>query len=474
MRHENVMIEDKMNRYNSWKKIEDIEIDLSDLLKRLCRQWKQILVCALAAAIILGGYGWMKNRSGTVSDAVQEIEMTEEEEQAVADAVRLESEIRDLEKYVDNSVLMQLDAYHKTRYIMLYCIDGVKRKEVQTVAESYLNFVSNGGAADALMESGQSWKMDKSCLAELISAYQRTYSYPYQIEVNGSEDSIQEADALFYVEITGRNTNEARKMALEFQNVLTAYSHEMQKMAKHSLKLISSMESITADSSLQSWQHDKKALLSSNRTNLKSMTDAFGKTQKAAYEEAAGVAEKNIQEVQENVSVSKSYIKYIVLGFMAGIFIYGGLFSCWYVFSDTVKSVDEMRGLYSFPVYDGISMNVENREKSKVLNRIRLSCQNMETEKIYAVSDFIFDEKERECLEYMEEQLKSWKIEMQTAENIFEDIAVWDSLTKAARVFMVCRIGTTTHKMIEDVMDFYLENGITVMGAIVFLQAGQI
>lgn len=32
----------------SWKREEEIEIDFIDLLKRLCRQWKQIAVCALA------------------------------------------------------------------------------------------------------------------------------------------------------------------------------------------------------------------------------------------------------------------------------------------------------------------------------------------------------------------------------------------------------------------------------------------
>lgn len=45
----------------SWKRTEDIEIDLIDLLRRLCRQWKQILVCAVAFAVLAGGYSYARS-----------------------------------------------------------------------------------------------------------------------------------------------------------------------------------------------------------------------------------------------------------------------------------------------------------------------------------------------------------------------------------------------------------------------------
>ena len=52
-----------MNKNNDWKKSEEIEIDLADLIKRLCMKWKQILICALAFAVLAGGYGYLKNKS---------------------------------------------------------------------------------------------------------------------------------------------------------------------------------------------------------------------------------------------------------------------------------------------------------------------------------------------------------------------------------------------------------------------------
>ena len=46
-----------MESQYSWKRTEDTEIDLTDLLYRLCVQWKRIAVCALAFALVFGGAG---------------------------------------------------------------------------------------------------------------------------------------------------------------------------------------------------------------------------------------------------------------------------------------------------------------------------------------------------------------------------------------------------------------------------------
>ena len=115
-----------MDKYNSWKRTDETEIDLADLLRSLCIRWKKIAACALASSIIFAGYGWMKNREGLdkdLTDLAQEAVLTVKEQQAVADAVQLDQETGKLEEYLENSILMQLDAYHKTEYIMFYSID---------------------------------------------------------------------------------------------------------------------------------------------------------------------------------------------------------------------------------------------------------------------------------------------------------------------------------------------------------------
>lgn len=497
-----------MESQYSWKRTEDTEIDLTDLLYRLCVQWKRIAVCALAFALVFGGAGWLDARRSmaeTETITAEEAELTETEEQAVTDAVRLRHEISGLETYLDSSVLMQLDPYHKNRYVMFYSITHAKRQELPVITESYLNFLLNGGAADRLLEAESGRKMDKSCLAELISAYQKTYSTPYQIAVDNSADSSQMAESIFYTEITGRNAKEAEKMAKDLQEILQEYSAWVKTNAgSHRLALVSGMSSVTSDSGLLSQQRDKKAQLSANRTSLKTTVDSFSKEQEAVFWESVGEEESGLKENgeipgdgSEAQNDVRSGIKYAVLGLFAGIFIYCGVYACWYLFGDMVRNTDEMKRMYTFPVYGGIAVlpyhsgngtgnlhgllhekngrmpfgrhsGTYGNTQEQVLNRIRLACGKQGMKKLCAAADFSLNAGERKFLENLAEMLRDWEIDLSVAENAGADSAVWDSLAENGNVLMVCRMGWTTHRMIDDAMSFYLENGVHVTGALAF------
>lgn len=482
-----------MDRQDSWKRTEEMEIDLADLFRRLCRQWKQIVACAAVCAVIAGGYGWMKDRGSPdkeISGGTVQEELTEAEEQAVMDAVRLEAETGELETYLQNSVLMHADPYEKHKYVMLYSIDRADRRELAKITESYLNFIINGGAADALEDSGKNRKLEKRYLAEIVSAYQKIYSSPYLITMDGAAQENMFSESLFYVEVTGRDEKEARELAQDIQAVIKQYSPEAAKHAgKHRLELAGSMHSVTADSGLLAQQREKKQLLSSNRTNLRSMVDAFSETQLQIYQEAAGLEEGHgKEEILQEISGgnARSLKKYIFLGLAGGIMAYAGIFSCCYLLRDTVKSMDEMKRLYTFPVFGGIPFEkgkkkhggtepemrqeASEREKARVLNRIRIACGRKGIKRLYAVSDFEMSGQEKAFLDSMAVQLKEWGIDMIAAENTAADAVLWDNMAEAGNVLMVCRIGTTTHQMADDAMGFYLENGIAVAGAAVFLQ----
>ncbi len=448
-----------------WRRAEETEIDLTDFLKKFCRQWKRITICALACAFLLGMAGWLRGRNGPDAGSreqeyaeLEEIELTEPEQQAVEDAMRLEREI------------IGLDPYHKNKVIMLYWIDRAERQELPVITESYLHFVLNGGAADALLKSG-SWKLDKGCLAELISAYQKTNSLSYQIVSDSSSDSSTVPGSFFYVEITGRNAKTAENMAQDMQNLLEKYSESAQKNAgSHRLTLIDCTKNVTADSSLQSQQHDKKDLLSSSKTSLISMINGFSVNQKQAYYAAGGIKNEDKEEL-ENEAGTDSYrriIKYMFLGLAGGIFAYGGIFFCWYFFSDQIKSPEEMKRLYTMPVYGKLVPENRNQEKARMLNQIRIGCRRRGIKKLYAASDFMLGVKERECLESIAVQLREWDIDMEAAENAIADASLWDEIPEAAGVLMVCRLGLTTRNMIDDGMNFYLENDIAVIGSVVF------
>ena len=102
------------------------------------------------------------------------------------------------------------------------------------------------------------------------------------------------------------------------------------------------------------------------------------------------------------------------------------------------------------------------------MNRVRLACKKQEITRLCLASDFALDDREREWMKLIAGQLKESGIDAVSAENAGSDTALWDMLAETGTVILVCRMGTTTHRMIDDAMRFYRENGVAVIGAMAF------
>lgn len=467
-----------MNQNSSWKKTEEVEINLLDLLQKLCMQWKPILACAVVFACLLGGYKYMKDRGAARtadnSELVKDIVLTDAEQRNVNTAIKLSEEIDEIEEYLRDSVLMNLDPYHKNRVVLLYSIDDATKKTKQKIVESYLNFLGSGRMLDAIIESdSKKWNMDKSYLAELFSAYQRSDN-SYQIIMNDTS-----AETLIYIETTGKDAEMAKDLASAVQTALKEYHSVVKESAgEHAMTLLSNEESVRTDNDIIGRKHDRNTVLASNLTTLKNLTDTFSEEQKAVYENAI---KKEGKEPEKVVSAGVSK-KYILLGFIGGIFVYCCLYACWYLLRDTIKSMAELKDHYNFPFYGGIVLkkgtkgngqdlsgsqkDAFEREKAQMMNRVRLACQKQGASMICLATDFSLNEQEKVCLDSVSKQLKEWGINTVLGENISGNISVWDKLTEAGIVLMVYKIGTTTHQMIDEEMSFYLENDIAVIGAV--------
>lgn len=476
-----------MNENQSWKKTQEVEINLLDLLMKLCKQWKQILVCAVVFACLLGGYRFIKGsgeaQTNGAAVSTEGIVLTKDEQKRVDGAVTLSDEIEANQKYMDESILMNIDPYHKDRAVLLYSIEDVSKRTKQRIVESYLSFIKDGGAIKELKEKApDTWTMDDSYLAEVINAYQSNDSST-QIVLNETT-----ANTLFYIEVTGKDDKMVTELARGLQEAVDAYQETVQKNAgEHTLTLLSKEQGVKTDSGLATTQHDKNYQLSNNLYNLKTLTDSFSEQQKAIYEETIATEDDSLQqEASQENAISRFSIKWIVLGFAGGIFVYCGIFACLYLLRDTVKSTGELKAHYTFPVFGSIILkkgtkgtgeDLSGREKddyerqrAQLLNRIRLACQSKEITRICIASDFSFSEQEKNFVESASKQLKAWGIETVVGENVAGNVSVWDTLTEVGSVLMLYKLGTTTHQMIDEEMRFYTENLLNVIGAMTIEQ----
>lgn len=470
-----------MNENNSsWKKTDEVEINLIDLLKKLCRQWKAVVVCAIVFAALIGGYKTMSNRrASNVTDQVKtaQASLTADEKQRVKAALELSDGIEGQEAYLSDSILMNVDSSKRDKATLLYSVENAAKKDKQKIVESYLNYILSDDIVEQIQSSDKkTWNMDASYLAELIFAWQKTES-TNQIVISEVEEN-----AMIVVELTGKDADMAKKLADAVQGIIQKYQPIVQKVAgKHKLTLLSAVQSVKSDNDLATRQNDKRSQLSTALYNLKTITDSFTEQQKLAYNDKLAESGRQVQE-QTNVSGGIS-IKWIAVGFIGGIAVYCCLFACWYLLRDTVKSLDEVKEHYTFPVFGGITLkkgskgngeglsgkekDTYERERAQLLNRIRLACKTQKIDKICLATDFSFSEQDKNFLTIAQKQLKEWGLNVILGENAAGNVAVWDEMTEVGVVLVVCKIDTTTHKAIDEEMSFYQENNLQVLGAAV-------
>lgn len=505
-----------------------MQIDLLDLLHRLCGQWKRIAACAVLCAVLAGAGSFALGKNGTAEDLPVEQEeaaaepepvpLTQEERvQGVEAARQLALETKELEAYVSGSVLMQIDPYHKNSVQMAFRIEGTTGWTMQKIMEKYLSFLGSDAAVDAIQKKDQGLAEIEACyLSELYFASQKTSGTYLDAEGNTL------SGVLLSVETTGQDAAMAASLAQGIQAVLEDYHSTVEKeCGRHLLELLDSQEKERADSTLFAQQQEKRADLAAGRANLKAAVDAFDDEQKAMYAAAESenigtgqkpekqtgweadlepekqadlnaemepekqavldaeperLADTDVQEEPQpegeaDVEAERSVsVVYVLLGFLGGILAYSAAYSCWYLMRDTVKSAGEFRSYYTFPFFGTIGLGLPDQNKGsagqeQVLNRVRLSCRKQEVAGFCLAADFSPNEEERACIEGMVSRLREWGLDVVFAENTADSTAVWDMLVEAGTVLMLCRLGSTTHQMVDDAMEFYLESGVSVLGA---------
>jgi len=461
-------------------------------------------VVALVGAILASGYSYVKNRNAATTipaieknsgdsladDSGQKVELTDEEQQAVDAAVLLQSEITALEDYKDNSVRMKMDPYHKNRVLLLYSIEDADSRTLRKAAECYSSFLSGGGLANAVKKIDNTFrKMDSIYLAELVSVSQISDND------NGILTDGQQTDGvkLFSVEASGADEKMVKRLSEDMSKALEDYIPQVKKVCgSHKLKLLSSTHSVRIDNELQTWQHDRRDLLSADRTNLKTMTDAMSDQQKAVLNLKSATEED--EETDQQVETGSGFsIKYLLLGLVAGIFLYACLYGCWYIFRRDIRTAGEFKSYYTIPLLGSVAVGSQKKvrgikgilglsgskwtgtgadkgqQTAQMLGRIRLVCEKQQIKDLCLAVEFQLDGKEKELIEQVSKQLRDWGIHTVTAENLSGDVSQWDKLEGKDAMVLFCRSGVTTHQSVDHVMEIVSDNKIAAAGAVVLV-----
>ncbi|MCI8327929.1 MAG: hypothetical protein HFI37_09205 [Lachnospiraceae bacterium] len=483
---------------NHWNSAEEREINLERLFWKLLYGWRLILLSAVVGMLLLGGYSYFRSRQGVkqtqqnteVSAKELEKGLTQEEKKKLRQAEVMVQELDDKETYREDSVLMNLDAYHQNRKVLQYYVDtghtwsfDKENEEDYTndLLKGYTSYVDDQGFLEGMKEQIK-WEKEDEYLGELIASKDID-------SIKGLEKQIQENT--FSVYVTGENEkiideiSEALEAAIiEYQAVLS------EKIGEHELTLVDKHEGRFVNRVLAEQQDMLNAAILKLETDLDALITDFTDIQKRILMGDTEESESDLETKSTKATVSK---KYLLLGFMAGIFLSALWIIMCYVLNKSIKSAEEVQGLYGLRIFGNLNIKVQGKnrslsgidywlekkqkkaiwsleeERDLILTNLSVTCKKENIQKVFFTSALHLPDEDKKEIYFFIEGLEKAGVQAMFEENIIRNASAFEHMSEMENIVIVEKTEETQYETLEKQLTLCAEQNVVVLGMIMLV-----
>lgn len=440
------------------------QINLKDLLFHILYRWRSILVVALIASVLLGGYKFLSMRKELQSEkSVQQLQQgvkTKEELELNRKIEEKKRQVEELDDYLRESIYINLNPQGIWTASCKYLIKADTSLQNILVQESYMDPVDSilplyvYPLADATEEE----------LLEVFETNKPEYANELvNVEINTEENTIS---------ITAKGiTKEFSQKALDYiRKKIESISANTEKNNPHELISLGSgiVYATYVTSTKDALIGRKTALttaLNQYRTELQNLNE------KAELYKTEGITKKEI-------------VKFALIGFFVGIFLMLCIYAFHYIFRDKLASSDMLANQYSLPIFGEFKKSSSihnNKGLDRLFSKWELGKNHTDTDTIYNnICALINEQQEADSVLLIstlkEDKLMPIKEALSTrSENktieakgcfLTNSEAIADA-TKASVVILVEEKNTSSNKDIERMAETLMIGRANVIGAIV-------
>lgn len=465
------------------------EISLRNLFWKLLSGWRRWLALGVIFAILVSGMKYAKDTSAyqaavrqqnSAGNAEGTAALTQEERISVEDARALQNQISRLQKYMQESVLMNLDAYNENVLTVQYYVDSdytfnyTEENETDysdAVAVAYCDYAESGALADVVWNALDP-EIQESYINELITTVSNMDTFQIFIVYNDAE-GLEQLKAAVKEAIAGQTAQLSREIG------------------SHSLKLLSEDITVKTDTDLAARQKSQRDMLTSYRSQLTTLKGTMTTAQLDALGVELVEEGEEDTEVQEVVPVHPSFsVKYMILGFIVGIFLACVWIVLEVLFSSRIQETEEITMLYGvrslgeltveeqkkkiFGMIDAFILKLKKRNQKQMTReqQMRIICSNLEIgckkeglDKIYLTGSEI-EKVDQSWLSDLKTAMSSVGITVCSGENVVYDARSLKEMAKIGHVVLVEQAGVSLYKEVEKEIKMAKDNGVEIMGSI--------
>lgn len=478
------------------------EINLLDLFWAVCLKWRVILSGAIVFALLLGGGNYIKSikeiKKLPEKITSSDIKLNPDSLNETNVYLKYQEICDSQENYVNNSLLMQLDANNFYRSAISYFIDSnytveypiiSKTDNSVGIAQAYQTVLLDKNTIETIQKKLEINEISKQYCIELID-FENNYGYPTTIQ--------NTSNYIMTISVYGQDEKSCKEIAEIIKNkIIESKGLVEEKFGLHELIFTGEENGYIANNYLLEYQNlniDKLRTYTKTLEDLKNKLTAEEKRYIDIYNKEINSnfeIETNIQN-SEVSNLSAINAKMIILGFIGGgafLFIF---YVLKYIFNSSLRLEDDFERIFGirlfghiiaydtkkkrfFSFIDKIILDMRHFGKRyldlpeaimMIEAELKILAKKNNMKKIY-ITGSIFGDNEKKYAMKLKENLKKEGIEAIIGKSILNCGKALEELAETEYVLLFEVVDKSLYTKINETIDMSLKQGGKVIGAVV-------
>lgn len=452
------------------KQRNDRVISKKNMIMYIQKHIMVVIICMILGAVGLTGVFYIKN----IQEGKQEQNdislgelydgFSDEEKADVSYALYCYNRQKDIEQYIDQSLLMKIEPQHMTLVTSQYEVELVdedkyteeeKLRLIQEIIIAYSVYVRDGGLSSRIASD-----------EKLINKYS---SRQLEELIEFGYDGSVETMSTFCLYLYG--TDIVPELDNDYKSILEEYGVGNGNLAKHRLKEINHLTNIVRSDTIYNNQKNMYSERLTSKDKMKQATSSLSGDTLRYYNEMTSLEDQNTNEdniqtevIEMSQSVSaKQILKYggvgAVIGFLGAIMI---LVFC-YIFSPTIISDMDYTATMGIKLLGKIPEKNILESISFITAKIKMACRKDTIEKLAIISSD-FDNIDEEIKMQLEKALETQGVQALFIPDVLKDCENMNQLFEIGSCMMIEKFGVSKYNSVYDLAAMCNENEVNIIG----------
>ena len=455
------------------------ELKIKDLLYKVLRSWRMVIVWTLVTALLISGMKLALDlKNAAAQPTVKEVSVEELREQltpeqliAVDQTIALQYSVNQMGTHATQSLYYEINPFEEHLLALHYYVDVPSSLRYQNGVETALG--------QELVRSYTDWINNH--LVEVFGEQANLYNEVVKATV------LEDSDYQFAVAVKGATKDKVQSVEEQVKSLVDLAKKELASVSgQHTLTLVSESYSVVVDDYLKTEKKQFNTLFSELQKELSTKKGALSSTQLRIFNAEFQPEESKPVASKPQVSFS---VKYLILGGGMGFVLSVLYLALMYMLGSRLRKQEELDEIYGLPAVGAFTCSGGKRAFSVVdkfiirlfakgtrtkeeqlsfaVSNLHYLCEKHGVRTLPLITNLHLNSKEKALMEQLTKSLAEHAITVTVAENFRNNLPAYEAVRQQGLAVVLEKVNVSTYEEIEKQLELCKQGDITLLGSIV-------